>query len=277
MVDGSRADLRRMDQEQNSKYKQTLAFMMLIIVMLTMITVTFLNPIFMKGQIRTSNNKAVIVRQVDSHFDTLADLIGAKHESDSNLLTIQQAQPIADHIIDYSLGIHMVRFNSTSLAEQILNDIDESIDKGASSDAQVVRKKLLRQKNNAIYFVNRAFNLNVVTLGANIAVLLFVVNIIIVIVTIIALVSLIREMKERSSIKALIHDITASGMWADFWIILISGLLAIIPVFFNVEALPLAGVGYLLEISSGVFLDFVIIGVIIYILCAIPWQITTAN
>lgn len=275
MVDGSRADLRRMDQEQNSKYKRTLAFMIFLIMMLTMITVTFLNPIFMKGQIRSSNNSAVIVRQVDSHFDTLADLIGADHESDSNLLTIQQTQPIADHIIDYSLGMHMVRFSSTSLAEQILDDIDKSIDKGASSDAQIIRKKLLKEGDNALYYVNRAFDLNVVTLGANIAMLLFFVNIIIVIVTIIALVSLIREMKERSSIKALIHDITASGMWAGFWIILICGVLAIIPVFFNVEVL--AGFGYLFEISSSVFLDFVIIGVIAYILCAISWQITTAN
>ena len=275
MVDGSRADLRRMDQEQNSKYKRTLAFMIFLIMMLTMITVTFLNPIFMKGQIRSSNNSAVIVRQVDDHFDTLADLIGADHESDSNLLTIQQTQPIADHIIDYSLGAHMIRFSSTSLAEQILDDIDKSIDKGASSDAQVIRKKLLKEGDNALYYVNRAFNLNVIMLGANIAMLLFFVNIIIVIVTIIALVSLIREMKERSSIKALIHDITASGMWAGFWIILICGVLAIIPVFFNAEVL--AGFGYLFEISSSVFLDFVIIGVIAYILCAIPWQITTAN
>lgn len=277
MVDGTRADLRRMDHEQNNQYKRTLAFIIFLITALIMITGTFLNPIFMRGQIRTSNNQAVVVRQVNSHFDTLADLIGAKKETDSNLLTVQQTQPIADHIIDYSLGIHWIKVNNTELANQILNDINQNIDSNATGDAQAVQQALKKQKNNAVYFVNQAFNLNVVTLGANIAVLLMIVNVIIIIVTIVALVSLISDMRSRSSIKALIHDITAAGMWAGFWLILICGILAIIPVIFNVESLPFGGLGYLLEISSSVFLDFVIVGVIIYILCAIPWQATTAN
>lgn len=277
MVDGSRADLRRMDHEQNNTYKRTLAFIVFIIVALVMIMVTFLNPIFMKGQIKSSNNQAVVVRQVNSHFDYLADLIGAKHEEDSNLLTVDQTGPIADHIIDYSLGLHWVKVSNTDLAQQILTDIDKNIDQGASSDAQRVRQKLKQQKNNALYFITQAFNLNIVTLGANIASLLFVVNIIIVIVTLVALYSLVSDMQSRSSIKALIHDITAAGMWAGFWIIFIFGLLAIIPVIFNLESLPIGGLSYLIELSSSVFLDFVIVGVIIYILCAIPWQITTAK
>lgn len=277
MVGASRADLRRMDQEQSTKYKQTLAFLIFIIVTLSMITGTFLNPTFMKGQIRTSNNQAVVIRQVNTHFDTLADLLGAKHEANSNLLTVEQTQPITDHIIDYSLGLHWVKISNRKLAQQILSDINESIDQGASSDAQTIRHELKKQDTNALYFITRAFDLNIVTLGANIAVLLFIVNIIIVIVTVIALISLISDMQSRSSVKTLVHDITASGMWAGFWLILIAGILAIIPVIFNVEALPFGGLGYLLEISSSVFLDFVIVGVIIYILCAIPWQATTAK
>lgn len=277
MVEGSRADLRRMDHEQSNQYKRMLAFVIFLIVSLTMITATFLNPIFMKGQIRTSNNQAVVIRQINSHFDDLAELIGANSDSDSNLLTVDQTQPIADHIIDYSLGLHWIKVNSSNLAKQILNDIDKNIDTGSSSDAQTVRQQLKKQKSNATYFVSQAFNLNVVTLGANIAVLLLIVNVIIVLVTIAALVSLISDMHQRSSMKALWHEITASGMWAGFWLILISGILAIIPVIFNVESLPFAGLGYLLEISSSVFLDFVIVGVIIYIICAIPWQATTAN
>lgn len=277
MVNGSRSDLRRMDQEQNNKYKRVLAFIIFLIASLSMITATFLNPIFMKGQIRTSNNQAVVVRQVNSHFDFLASLIGAKTESDSNLLTTNQTQPIADHIIDYSLGFHFVKFNNTNLAKQILDDINKNIDSGASSDAQAVRRGLKKQGGNAIYFVTRAFDLNIITLGANIAVLLLVVNIIIIIVTLIAMWSLISDMKTRSSVKALIHDITAAGMWAGFWLMLIFGILAVIPILFNVETLPIGGLSYLIELSSSVFLDFVIAGVVIYILCAIPWQITTAN
>lgn len=277
MVSGSRADLRRMDQEQNSQYKRILAFVIFIITTLTMITATFLNPFFMKGQIRTSNNRAVIVRQVNGHFDRLAELIGADHEKDSNLLTIEQAEPIADHVIDYALGIHWVKVSNLNLAKQILNDINDSIDKGASSDAQVVSKKLKKTKNNAPYAVSRAFDLSVVTLGANICSLLFVVNVIIVIVTLISLISLISDMKSKSNLKALIHDITAAGMWSGFWIILIFGLLSVIPIFFNLESLLLGDVGYWLEIASSIFLDFVIVGVVMYIVCAIPWQATTPN
>lgn len=277
MVAGKRADLRRIGQEQNTQYKRTLAFVIFLIVTLVMVSITFLNPLFMKGQIRTSNNRAVIVRQVNSHFDTLADLIGASHEEDSNLLTVEQTQPIADHVIDYALGFHMVKVNNLDLAKQILHDINNNIDKGASSDAQRVNNRLKKQRSNAPYLVAQAFELNVVTLGANIAVLLLIVNIIIVIVTILTLISLVSDMKSRSSTRTLVHDITAAGMWAGFWLIFACGILALIPVVFNVETLPFMGLGYLLEISSSVFLEFVIVGVVIFILCAIPWQITSTN
>lgn len=277
MVNGSRVANRRIDQEQSNQYKRIVAFVIFLIITLTMITATFLNPLFMKKQIRTSNNQAVIVRQVNNHFDYLADLIGADRESDSNLLTVDQTQPIADHIIDYALGPHMIRLSNNKLASQILADINHNIDQGASSDAQTVRDKLKKQHTNALYFVNRAFDLSIVTLGANIAVLLFVVNIILIIVTIITLVSLIKDMASKMNRRFLIHNVTAAGMWSGFWLILIFGILAIIPVIFNVEGLLFADLGYLLEIGSSIFLDFVISGVILYILCAIPWQITTTN
>ena len=275
MVDGSRANLRRRDQEQNTHYKRILAFLIFLIATLTMITATFLNPFFMKKQIRTSNNQVVVVKQVDSHFNDLADIIGANHEENSNLLTIQQTQPIADHIIDYSLGLHWFKVDNKKLAKQILHDINLNIDKGSSSEAQRVQSKLKKEGSNAVYAVIQAFDLNVVTLGANIAALLFVVNIIIVIVTIITMFSLISDMKTQKTTKDLIHSIMSSGMWSGFWIIIFASILAIIPVIFNVEAL--GGLGYLMEISSSIFLEFVIVGVIIYILCAIPWQITSTS
>ena len=277
MVNGSRANLRRMDQEQSTRYKRILAFVIFVIVTLMMITVTFLNPFFMKGQIRSSNNRAVIVRQVNGHFDRLADLIGAKSEGDSNLLTIQQTEPIADHVIDYTLGIHGIKVSNLELAKQILDDINKNIDKGASTDAQVVRQKLNKEKDKAPYAVIKAFDLNVVTLGANISILLLIVNILIVIISIVSLISLIQDMKTRTSVKAVIHDTTAAGMWSGFWMILIFGILAFIPVAFNLESLLLGDVGYWLEIGSSIFLEFVIVGVIMYVVCAIPWQLTTPN
>ena len=274
MVEGKRADLRRMGYEQNNQYKRLLAFVIFLFAALSLITATFLNPIFMKKQIRTSYNRAVVVRQVNKNYDSLADLINADSEDNSNLLSDTQTQPIADHIIDYSLGIHWFKVTSLPLANQILSDIDQGIAKGSSSGAQEVNRKLKKQGTNAPYAIIKAFNLSVITLGANIAGLLFIVNLIIIIVTIITMVSLLNDMKSRATIRMVIHDTMAAGMWAGFWLILISGLLALVPVIFNVDNIEF---GFLLEIGSSVFLEYVIAGVIIYIICAIPWQITAAK
>lgn len=86
MVEGKRADMRRMGHEQNAQYKRVLAFVIFLIATLALITATFLNPIFMKKQIRTSYNQAVVVRQVNKDFDNLADLVDARKEDNSNLL-----------------------------------------------------------------------------------------------------------------------------------------------------------------------------------------------
>lgn len=274
MVEGKRADLRRMGREQNSQYKRTLAFVIFLIAALSLITATFLNPIFMKKQIRTNSNTAVVVRQVNQSFDTLASMIGADSEDDSNLLADAQTRPIADHIIDYSLGLHWFKVNNTKLAQQILEDIDQGIDKNSSSGAQAVNKKLKQQGANAPYAIAKAFNLNVVTLGANIAGLLFVVNIAIILVTLIALVSLLIDMHSQTTARVMIHDGTAAGMWAGFWLILVSGLFALIPVIFNVENIIF---GTVLEIGSSIFLEYVIAGAIIFVICAIPWQATATK
>lgn len=274
MVEGRRANLRRMGQEQAGQYKRMMAFVIFLAAALTLIAATFLNPIFMKKQIRTSYNQAVIVRQVNKNFDVLADVINARDEDDANLLAQAQTQPIADHIIDYTLGIHWFKVNNLSLAQQILTDINQGIDKGSSSGAQVINNKLKKQGANAPYAIVKAFNLNIVTLGANIASLLLIVNVIIVIVTIITLISLINDMKSKASTRVLIHNATAAGMWAGFWLILISGLLALVPVIFDVDNIEF---GSILEIGSSVFLEYVIVGAIIYVICAIPWQATSTK
>ena len=275
MANGAREGLHRINQEQNNQYKQVLSFIIFLIVSLTMITATFLNPFFMKGQIRNSSNEAVVVRQINKHFDALAETIGANKNGNANLLTTKQTQPIADHIIDYTLGTPWFKFSNMKLAKQILHDIDLNIDQGASSDAQLVQEKLKEQENNAPFDVIDTFNLNTITLGGNIAFILLIVNVIILIMAIISLRSLISDMKLFFNSKMLTHEVTACGMWAGFWLILIAGILAIIPVIFNVEGL--AVLGFVLEISSSIFLDFVIVGVVLYILSAIPWEISSPN
>ena len=275
MANGARDGLHRISPEQNNQYKQVLSFIIFLVVSLTMITATFLNPFFMKGQVRNSSNEVVVVRQVNKHFDALAETIGANKNGDANLLTTRQTQPIADHIIDYTLGSPWFKFSNMKLAKQILHDIDLNIDQGASSDAQLVQEKLKEQENNAPFDVIDTFNLNTITLGGNIAFILLIVNVIILIMAIISLRSLISDMKLFFNSKMLTHEVTACGMWAGFWLILIAGILAIIPVIFNVEGL--AVLGFVLEISSSIFLDFVIVGVVLYILSAIPWEISSPN
>ena len=275
MANGAREGLHRINQEQNNQFKQVLSFIIFLIVSLTMITATFLNPFFMKGQIRNSSNEAVVVRQINKHFDALAETIGANKNGNANLLTTKQTQPIADHIIDYTLGTPWFKFSNMKLAKQILHDIDLNIDQGASSDAQLVQEKLKEQENNAPFDVIDTFNLNTITLGGNIAFILLIVNVIILIMAIISLRSLISDMKLFFNSKMLTHEVTACGMWAGFWLILIAGISAIIPVIFNVEGL--AVLGFVLEISSSIFLDFVIVGVVLYILSAIPWEISSPN
>ncbi|KJY58174.1 hypothetical protein [Lactobacillus melliventris] len=275
MANGARDGLHRINREQNEDYKKVLSFIIFLIVSLTMITATFLNPFFMKGQIRSNSNEAVVVRQINKHFDALAEIIGANKNGNANLLTTKQTQPIADHIIDYTLGTPWFKFSNMKLAKQILHDIDLNVDQGVSSDAQLVQEKLKEQENNAPYDVIDAFNLNTITLGGNVAFILLIVNVIILIMAIISLRSLISDMKLFLNLKMLTHEVTASGMWAGFWLILIAGVLAVIPVIFNVESL--AVLGYVLEISSSIFLDFVIIGVVLYILSAIPWEISSPN
>lgn len=275
MANGARANQRRVTQEQHQQYKRVLSFIIFLTVSLVMVTVTFLNPFFMKGQIRTDNNEAVVVRQVNRHFDTLAQMLGANRNGNSNLLTAKQTQPIAEHIIDYTLGSPWIKFSNMNLANQILHDINANINQDSSSDAQLVREKLKQQGNNAPYDVEDAFSLNTITVGGNVAFVLLVVNVILVVMAVVSLRSLISEMKAIMELRLLIHDITASGMWSGFWLILISGILALLPIIFDVEGI--AVLGYVLEIGSSIFLDFVIVGVILYIFSAIPWEFTSSN
>lgn len=275
MANGARNDLRRVTQEQNSQYQKVLSFIIFLIVTLLMVTVTFLNPFFMKSQIRTSNNEAVVVRQVNMHFDTLAKEIGADNNGNANLLTTKQTQPIADHIIDYTLGTFWFKFNNVNLANQILYDIDLNIDQGASSDAQLVQQKLKKQGSNAPYEVVDAFSLNTIMVGSNVATALLLINIVLLVMAAISLRSLISDLKLKLNSKKLTHIITASTMWASFWLMLFAGIIALVPIIFNVR--EVAVLGYVLEISSGIFLDFVIVGVILYVISAIPWEFTSPN
>ncbi|MCT6807417.1 MAG: hypothetical protein M3026_04405, partial [Bombilactobacillus sp.] len=153
-----------------------------------------------------------------------------------------------------------------------LYDIDLNIDQGASSDAQLVQQKLKKQGSNAPYEVVDAFSLNTMMVGSNVATALLLLNIIVLVMAAISLRSLISDLRTEMTSKKLTHTITGAAMWASFWLMLIAGIIALIPIVFNVR--EIAVFGYILEISSSIFLDFVIVGVVLYILSAILWEFT---
>ena len=64
-------------------------------------------------------------------------------------------------------------------------------------------------------------------------------------------------------------------MWTAFWLMLIYGLMALVPIFFDTSGITVLDLGYWLEIASGVFLNYVIVGAALYVVSAIPWQVTS--
>lgn len=106
----TRSELRRIDQAQTVHDKRSFGIAIFTIVVLFFGLVTFMNPIFMKSQIAKESNGVVAERYINQKFDNFAAAIGADRSSNNstnNLLTVEQTRPIADAMIDYTLGIHL--------------------------------------------------------------------------------------------------------------------------------------------------------------------------
>ena len=138
-----------------------------------------------------------------------------------------------------------------------------------------IRKKLKKQSDSSVYIVSNAFDLATVMLEANLITIIRIVNLLVILLCLVAVVSILREAFASHTKRAVVHDMTAGLMWTAFWFILVYGLLAMVPIFMDTSVITVADLGYWLEIASGVFLDFVIAGVILYVVSAIPWQATS--
>ncbi|WP_276804493.1 hypothetical protein [Lactobacillus hominis] len=277
MVEGSRTTMRRIDQAQTTHYKRSLTFIIFTVITLTFSLFTFMNPSFMKNQIAKESNSVVAERFVNQRFDNFAETIGAERQgSVSNLLTVNQTKPIADAMIDYTLGLHWFRAENASLAKQIRKVVLTKIDDNSSAEAQSVQTKLKKYSQSGIYSVITGFELSNTTLAANIETLFLVINIVVIAMCLLAAYSILREMNELVTRRRFIHLLASSGMWSGSLLIIIFTLLALIPLIFNVEGLIL-NIGYFLEIASGIFLELVIIGAIVFIVSTIVWQITATE
>lgn len=275
----TRSELRRIDQAQTVHDKRSFGIAIFTIVVLFFGLVTFMNPIFMKSQIAKESNGVVAERYINQKFDNFAAAIGADRSSNNstnNLLTVEQTRPIADAMIDYTLGIHLFRAENSSLAGQIRKIILTKIDDNSSMEAKSVQEKLRKNKNGGLYAIITSFGLANATLMANIEIVLLVLSILIIIFVGILTYQQIKRLQEIVSTRRLIHMVAAGGMRAAICMIVIFGLLAFIPTIFDVEGFIL-NIGYFLEIASGIFLELVIVGVVLFVISTITWQITSAE
>ena len=275
----TRSELRRIDQAQTVHDKRSFGIAIFTIVVLFFGLVTFMNPIFMKSQMAKESNGVVAERYINQKFDNFAAAIGADRSSNNstnNLLTVEQTRPIADAMIDYTLGIHLFRAENSSLAGQIRKIILTKIDDNSSMEAKSVQEKLRKNKNSSLYAIITSFGLANTTLMANIEIVLLVLSILIIIFVGIFAYQQIKRLQEIVSTRRLIHMVAAGGMRAAICMIVIFGLLAFIPTIFDVEGFIL-NIGYFLEIASGIFLELVIVGVVLFVISTITWQITSAK
>ena len=255
------------------EYKRPMAFVAFLLVSLLLVMGTFLNPSFMKQTIKTESNTVIISKQINSHFNRLTTIVNGNSD-DENLLSDEQALEVADLIIDYKYGFHLIQTSDTALANQIKQVILKS-EKTDSSQVATVRKKLRKQKTSATYIVANAFDLATVLLEANLVTIVRLVAVIVIILCIVAIVSIFKEAFKSHTKRAVIHDLTAGLMWTAFWLMLIYGLMALVPIFFDTSVITALDLGYWLEIASGVFLNYVIVGAALYVISAIPWQVTS--
>lgn len=276
-MEGSRTELRRIDQAENKHYKHSFIFIMFIVITLVFSMCTFMNPRFMKGQIAKESNSVVVERLINKKFDNFAELIGAdRNDATNNLLTPTQTRPIADAMIDYTLGIHWFKAENSSLANEIRSVILNKIDDNSSMEAQSVQKQLKKFSRSGTYTIISGFNLVGTTLAANIETLFWVINLVVVFMCLLAGWSLIKRLMEVVSVRQLVHIITAAGMWTGTLLILVYGIFALIPTIFSVEGL-FFDLGYFLEIASGIFLELVITGVALFIISTLIWELTDAK
>lgn len=255
------------------EYKRPMAFVAFLLVSLLLVMGTFLNPSFMKQTIKTESNTVIISKQINSHFNRLTTIVNGNSD-DENLLSDEQALEVADLIIDYKYGFHLVQTSDTALANQIKQVILKS-EKTDSSQVATVRKKLKKQKTSATYIVANAFDLATILLEANLVTIVRLAAVIVIILCIVAIVSIFKEAFKSHTKRAVIHDLTAGLMWTAFWLMLIYGLMALVPIFFDTSGIMALDLGYWLEIASGVFLNYVIVGAALYVISAIPWQVTS--
>ena len=199
-----------------------------------------------------------VVEQTGEEFKKIGDLI------DEMCQQMNKSLRSVRHVNDRSISIG-----------EALADVSKLSD-NSSMEAKSVQEKLRKNKNSGLYAIITSFGLANATLMANVEIVLLVLSILIIIFVGILAYQQIKRLQEIVSTRRLIHMVAAGGMRAAICMIVIFGLLAFIPTIFDVEGFIL-NIGYFLEIASGIFLELVIVGVVLFVISTITWQITSAE
>ncbi|MDO4912714.1 MAG: hypothetical protein Q3960_04075 [Lactobacillus sp.] len=269
---------RRVTNDQKNHYKRILAWVAFMAVSILMTLLTFFNPYYMKQQIRQSANEVVVTKQANVHFNTLAKYLNAYDDQTASSLTTNELLPIADELIDWTLGVHAFRTSDTLLASNIYDHLKKNISNSSTVGAKEVKKRMLKNPAASLSYIDAAYSLSVVSLTGNLELILFAVGVILLISIVVMLKSFLQEMgSSLQSRKMFIHEVSAAIMWMAFWTIFIYGLLSVLPIFISLDNLGLGIIAFLFETSSPTFLNFVIAGVVLYIISAISWQATSVK
>ncbi|APT18384.1 hypothetical protein FC62_GL000955 [Amylolactobacillus amylotrophicus DSM 20534] len=268
---------RRLEQSENKKYKGFLAFSFFILISVGFFMATFMNPSYMERQVKKESNAVIVNTKLNDGFNTFAESLGADRASEQNLLTEEISEPIAQALIDYTLGFHWFKTDNQGLARRIQAILVERINDNSSTETKAIKKLINQNKRTAQYAIASGFNLTEVTALANAVTLAWLIGGLIVLLGLIMIFSVIHRLRGYLGAREIIHDLSGAMMWAAAFVIVLFGIVSLIPTFINPEQLFGLGFGLFLEVGSGVFLELVIVGAVFYVLSTIPWALSNTK
>lgn len=265
---------RRMTPTANRQYRLLLTISFFVLISTGLFLATFMNPHFMNRQVQKESNVAVINRSINDRFNNFMRYLGEDEPDELNLLNNKQTVPIAIKVNEYVLGVHGFKTSSVDLANDIKNVLLDEINDDSSTETNKIKRTIKKQHRTAQYVIDSGFNLHSFLVLANIVTALWIISIVFIVVALIVLISTFKKLKLYLEVREVTHDLFSSLMWMGLLMVGFYGILAILPTFLDLEQLFGEQVGILLEISTSTFLEFLILGVVFFVIAIIPRTIT---
>lgn len=265
---------KRLEQDDNKRYKGFLGFSFFILITLGFFMATFMNSSFMDKQIQKESNVVLVNEKLNDGFNSFAESLGADRQSEKNLLTTDITLPIAREFVCYTLGFHWFKTENEDLAQSIQDILVKRINDNSSTETKAIQKLIKQNKRTAQYAISSGFNLTEVTALANTVTLGWIIGGLIILLGIIMVLSIVKKLRQYLRARDILHDLSGAMMWAAAFVMIIFGVIALIPTFIDTELYFGLGVGLFLEIGSGIFLEMVIVGAVFFVASTIPWALS---